>query len=94
METFPFSNLKKKGGIPEVRVSLIVRVILLPVRSAVIIHVPPIRVGLARFLTLVHVFGLVRINRPRLVTFVRNELVGNVTQIAPTRHDHLLAAQG
>ena len=43
---------------------------------------------------MVHVLRLVGVDNPRFVARVRDEVAGDVVQIAPVRYDHLLSTQG
>lgn len=75
-------------------VLLVVGVVLQPARRTIVVHVVPIGVRFARGLSVVHVLRLVGVDNPRLVARVGDEVVSDVVQIAPVRHDHLLSTQG
>ena len=70
-------------------VLLVVGVVLQPARRALVVGV-----RFARGLAVVHVLRLVGVDDPRFVTRVRDEVAGDIVQIAPVRHDHLLSTQG
>ena len=75
-------------------VLLVVGVVLQPARRALVVHVVPVGVRFARGLAVVHVLRLVGVDDPRFVTRVRDEVAGDIVQIAPVRHDRLLSTQG
>lgn len=89
----PLSGIER--GVPEeVFHSAIIRVILLPARCAVVIHMVSVGMRLSSGLPAVVVSWLVGVDNPRFVARIWDESAGNVIQIAPAWHDHLLTTQG